>query len=67
MSETLSLVTMFVPLFFIVWVANVAENRRSKGQPYEGVAWVAYICVIVLWIGVHCRRVASDCGTDHGN
>ncbi len=49
MSETLSLVTMFVPLFFIVWVANVAENRRSKGQPYEGVAWVAYICVIVLY------------------
>jgi uncharacterized protein len=49
MSETLSLVTMFVPLFFIVWIANVAEGRRREGQPYEGVAWVAYICVIVIY------------------
>ncbi|MCC6458177.1 MAG: CPBP family intramembrane metalloprotease [Caldilineaceae bacterium] len=49
MSEILSLVTMFVPLFLIVWIANVAEGRRQREQPYEGLALVAYIFLFVLY------------------
>jgi membrane protease YdiL (CAAX protease family) len=53
MTETLSLLTMFVPLFFIVWLANVAEARRRRQEPYEGLALVVYVFMVVLYgVGV---------------
>src|SRR4051812_6622656 len=49
MSETLGTVMTFVPLFVIVWIANVAEARREKGETYSNVALVAYVLVVVLY------------------
>lgn len=52
MIEVMSMVVIFLPLFVIVWVANVAEARRQNEQPYQGVALVAYIFLVVLYGGL---------------
>src|SRR5690606_3672004 len=53
MTEILSMLTMFVPLFLVVWIANIAEARRRQEQPHEGLALVVYILLGVLYgIGV---------------
>jgi membrane protease YdiL (CAAX protease family) len=50
MNETLGLVTIFVPLFLIVWIANAAEARRQREEPFEGVAIVAYVSIVLLYL-----------------
>ena len=50
MNEILSLVAMFVPLFLIVWFANLAEARREREEPYSGLAIVAYVFMVVLYV-----------------
>ena len=49
MTEILGMLTMFAPLFVIVWVANLAEARRSREEPYGGLAVVAYVFLVALY------------------
>jgi membrane protease YdiL (CAAX protease family) len=49
MTEILGVVTMFVPLFIIVWVANLAEARREREEPYGAFAIVAYLFLAALY------------------
>jgi membrane protease YdiL (CAAX protease family) len=49
MSEILSIVAMFLPIFLIVWIANLAEGRRQRGEPHSGLTLVAYIFLIALY------------------
>lgn len=49
MSEIFGVVVMFVPLFAIVWIANLAEKRRKAGEPHNGLAVVAYVFLVVLY------------------
>jgi membrane protease YdiL (CAAX protease family) len=49
MTEISGLLVMFLPLFVIVWIANLAEARREDGQPYSGMALAAYIALAVLY------------------
>jgi membrane protease YdiL (CAAX protease family) len=49
MTEALTLVLFFIPLFVIVWIANLSEGRRLQEQPYQGLAITAYVCVIALY------------------
>lgn len=51
MSELISLVLLFVPLFAVFWVANVAEGRRARGEPYETPALAAYLLLAVVYAG----------------
>lgn len=49
MTETLTLVLFFVPLFVIMWIANLSEARRLQEKPYQGLAIAAYVTVIALY------------------
>jgi membrane protease YdiL (CAAX protease family) len=49
MSEIAGLVTTFIPLFFIAWLANLAEGRRERGEDYNGLAIVTYVFVVLLY------------------
>lgn len=51
MAEMISLILLFVPLFAVFWVANVAERRRAQGEPYEMPALAAYLLLAVLYAG----------------
>ncbi len=51
MMELLSLLALFAPLFVVMWVANVAQRRREQGEPYQGVAVVAYVLLGALYLG----------------
>lgn len=51
MTELLSILGLFAPLFIILWLANVAEKRREQEEPYQGVALVAYVLLGALYIG----------------
>jgi membrane protease YdiL (CAAX protease family) len=52
MSDTLGTLLTFVPLLIVVWIANVAEAKRERGEPYNNVALVAYVLVIVLYVAM---------------
>jgi membrane protease YdiL (CAAX protease family) len=49
MLEILNLFFLFLPLYVITAVANLAERRRENQEPYEGIALVAYILVVALY------------------
>lgn len=49
MTEILSLVATFLPLFVIIGVANLAEARREKDEPYQGLALVAYVFLVAIY------------------
>jgi membrane protease YdiL (CAAX protease family) len=49
MSEILSVVGMFVPWFLILWVANVAEERRQRAEPYQALAVMAFLATALLY------------------
>lgn len=50
--EALSTVALFLPFFLIVWLANLAEARRERGEDHQGLAVVSYILVILLHVFV---------------
>lgn len=50
MSQLISMILLFAPLFVVLWVANVAERRRVGGEAYEGTALVAYLLMAVLYM-----------------
>ncbi|MBX3009928.1 MAG: CPBP family intramembrane metalloprotease [Caldilineaceae bacterium] len=43
MSELLSMLLLFAPLIFLVWLANLAEARREQQEPYQGLAVTTYV------------------------
>lgn len=45
MSEVLSILALFLPLFLILAVANVAERQRAAGEPYQGAALLTYLAI----------------------
>ena len=49
MGEILGLLAIFVPLFAIVWLANLAQAGREREQPSSGPAIVAYVLLAVLY------------------
>src|SRR5436190_830199 len=49
MSEIIGLLITFLPLFAILWIANLAEGRRAKGQANNGLVILAYTLVIVIY------------------
>lgn len=49
MSEVMSMLVLFIPLFVVIWVANVAEAQRQRGEPYQGPALVATVLMAVYF------------------
>jgi len=43
MNEVLSMLLLFGPLFLIVWLVNLAEARRQRQSPYQGMAITSYV------------------------
>lgn len=42
-------VTSFFLLGLIMWIANMAEQRRQQEQPYQGLAMVSYLTLIFFF------------------
>jgi len=51
MNEVLSMLFLFVPLIFIVLLANLAEARRQRSEPYQGLAVTSYV-ILALFYGL---------------
>ncbi len=51
MSEVLSVVTLFVPMFVVMWIANAAEARRVREEPYQPLAVTAYFLMAAFYAG----------------
>jgi membrane protease YdiL (CAAX protease family) len=49
MTEILGLVTIFLPLLAVMWLANLAQAQREKEQPNTGAAIAAYILVAAIY------------------
>jgi membrane protease YdiL (CAAX protease family) len=49
MSETLSVIAIFVPLFAIMGLANAAQARRDREEPYQGFVIMAYVLLVALY------------------
>lgn len=43
MNEVMSMVLLFAPLILIVLLANLAEARRQRQEPYQGLAISSYV------------------------
>ncbi len=50
MSEILSMLTIFAPLFLIIGLANVAERQRAHGEAYRGLAVTSYVLLAFLYV-----------------
>ena len=50
MAESAGVIVMFIPLFFIMLIANAAEARRTTDQPYQALALLAYISLAFLYL-----------------
>ncbi len=37
---------LFVPFIFIIWMANLADGRRTRGRPSPGLAAITYIMLV---------------------
>lgn len=48
MMESLSVVGLFLPLFLIAWLANLAEARRERGETYKDMAVISYIFLVLV-------------------
>jgi len=47
--EIISTATLFALLGIIILLANVAEQRRQKDEPYQVFAWVSYGSLILIY------------------
>jgi uncharacterized protein len=48
-GEIVFLALVFLILGLILWIANVAERRRQQEEPYQGLALVSYLALILLY------------------
>jgi membrane protease YdiL (CAAX protease family) len=53
MQDIIGLLVIFVPLMFILWLANLADRQREAGQPdaAQVLAVVAYTLLVLLYLG----------------
>ncbi len=49
MSEVMGMVVLFAPLFLVMFLANLAEQRRTQDEPYTGAALLGYLLVAALY------------------
>ncbi len=47
--DVISIVALFLPLLLILWLANVADGQREKGQPGGAFTVAAYFVLGLLW------------------
>lgn len=57
MSEVYSMLLLFAPLIFLLWLANLAEARRQQQEPYQGLAITTYVLLglfygLAIFIGL---------------
>lgn len=48
MMEVFSVIGIFLPIFLIAWLANLAEARRERGETYKDMAVISYIFLILV-------------------
>ena len=49
MNEVISMFLLFAPLIFILVLANVAEARRQRDEPYQGWAVTSYVILGLVY------------------
>lgn len=49
MNEVITMFLLFAPLIFILVLANVAEARRQRDEPYQGWAVTSYVILGLLY------------------
>ncbi|MEZ4866644.1 MAG: CPBP family intramembrane glutamic endopeptidase [Caldilineaceae bacterium] len=49
MSEVITMILLFAPLILIMLVANLAEARRRREEPYRGVALGSYALLVIFY------------------
>lgn len=47
--DLISVVVLFIPLLLILWLANLADGQREKGQPGGVFALIAYFLLGLIW------------------
>ncbi len=50
MEEFLSMLVLFLPLFVILFMANVAERQRILGEPHQALAWLTYLLTAGIYL-----------------
>lgn len=50
MNEIISMLVMFVPLFIVMGIANLAERQREHGEHYSGFAITGYLLMGLLYM-----------------
>ena len=66
MSEIVTLIIAFSPILVLLLMANLAEQRREREEPYQGFAVATYFLLTLLYgaailIGLLYRRARRYC------
>ena len=48
MQELITVLIMFLPVLIVLWLANLAERARERGQP-QVLTILTYLLLIILW------------------
>ena len=49
--EAITIIFLFLPLLLILWLANLAERAREKGERGGGLSLVTYALLAIYWAG----------------
>ena len=52
MVEWIGTIAQFLPVLLILWMANLAQKRRSAGTPYRQFAHPAYALVALVHLSL---------------
>jgi membrane protease YdiL (CAAX protease family) len=63
MTEVFSVIMMFFPLFVIAWLANLAEARRQRGEPYGAFTALAYLILALVYAAGMLSGLALHAGS----
>ncbi len=50
MNELINLLIMFVPLFLVTGLANLAERQRERAEPHQPFAITSYLLIALLYL-----------------
>jgi len=50
MTELINLLMIFVPLFLVIGLANLAEGQRERDEPYQALALTSYLLLGALYV-----------------
>ena len=50
MSEFINNLIIFAPLILVIWLANVADGRRKREEPYQALAITSYLLIIAMYL-----------------